>query len=209
MKKRYTHQLLTLLLSAAVCVNMCGCQSKTETVETAQPAAVSTETATAATDKDGNKVATAADFSKVTICGTEFNMPCKASDFTGDFSIDTESEKWNSYSICYKNTHIAILGYDEDIKKVNLKKHKPKSILLTEKSHYNINGFTDDMDSDQLIQYFGEPDDMLKDDNGIIIAAKYVFNDDTTKIGTVLISKVTTVSEDTKYEVFISFRDDE
>ncbi len=199
------NKILPLILAAIMSVNLSGCGNSTG-ANGSQPA--ETNAATIVTDENGNKVATAADFSKVTICGTEFTMPCKASDFTGDFSVDNKSEKWNSYSICYKDSPVAILGYDEDIEKVNLKKHKPNSILLIEESHYNINGFTDDMDSDQLIHHLGEPNECLTDDNGIITTAKYNFTDDATKIDTVIISKIKPVSEDSRYHVFISFRGD-
>ena len=199
------NKLMPLLMALVMSVNLSGCGNRAGAESGQSETTVSTSTVT---DENGNKVATAADFSKVTICGTEFTMPCKASDFKGDFYVDTKSEKWNQFSICYKDTPVAILKFDEDIEKVNLKKHNPNSIFLFEDSHYNINGFTDDMDSNQLIQYFGEPNECLTDDNGIITSAKYNINDNATKIETVIISKIKPVSEDSRYHVFISFRGD-
>ncbi len=158
------NKIMPLILTAIMSVNLSGC-GNTGT-NGSQPA--ETSSATIVTDENGNKFATAADFSKVTICGTEFTMPCKASDFTGDFSVSdkptNENDTW--YAIYYKDVPVGSICYKTE-SKINFETSIPSIILLwteTETISYSVDGIDLPTTYDEVIKHFGTPNKELISD---------------------------------------------
>ena len=161
------NKILPLILIAIMSMNLSGCGNTG--ADGSQPA--ETSSATIVTDENGNKVATAADFSKVTICGTEFTMPCKASDFTGDFSVSDkptyENDTW--YTIYYKDVPVGYIYYKPE-RQYDLETSFPPAINLWSNDNtvsYSINEVILPTSYNELINHFGKPNRELKSENSV------------------------------------------
>ena len=97
-------------------------------------------------------------FSEITISGTKFQLPCKASDFSGDFSYKPSDQSEGWYDIYYQNTNTGSFVY-EDVYNYDIEKDYIYSLSVY--GDFEIGGFVSGQKQSDAVKYFGEPDETI------------------------------------------------
>ena len=180
-------KLLMLLLTVVMSTNMSGCRGTADAADIGQPPGVVAEQTDAKTDtaladdydptKDESlKEPCKEDFSKITICGREFDMPCKIEDFSGKGFSHIQTK--DGYAIKYKNDSIGERLSFNDPEPGYLYYFTFSDYDSSFNSVYSINGFQSDMSSSELLNSLGRPYSYAKnEDTGNIDIITYKFDD--------------------------------
>lgn len=161
---RAFNKIVPMILIVFMSMNMSGCGNGTGTTSS-QPA--ETSAAVQSVDGQNNSAQSSTEmFSKVTVYGTEFTMPCNASVFTGDFSVKKFDEAEGHYDIIYKKIRIGDLYY-KDRKKIDLKNDTPDSICFDYSNELNINELSGiSLTYDSVLEKYNTPNKAIKDEDG-------------------------------------------
>ena len=174
---RVNYKTFPFLLSSLIVIGTTACGGKVDTEEKVVSSEITAEL----------RNPTAEDFSKITVCGTEFSLPCKPDDFSGDFSVK-EEENNKYYNIYCKDT---LVGH------VMKATNDTENLLLysfNEDSKFSIGYFSVLMHYDDVERIFGKPTKEFKDDNGVIMVVHYEFDDFTVMFDSVMVEEPSEVN---------------
>ena len=176
------NKLMPLLMAVTISVNLSGCGNKAG-AESGYPVETSSSTpGTLVTELPDDYDPTTdmslkepcwEDFSKITICGREFNIPCEPEDFDGDFAfVGTEKE----HPITYKEELIgAYTLYDKDESDYSYC-FSVFGATPTIPALFSVKDVTSDMSYIDVINCFGRPS-RISVRNGKVYTVVYNFDD--------------------------------
>ena len=117
------------------------------------------------------------DFSKITICGQEFDMPLNVDDFTGEFQIKEGKE--GEYAILYQDSIIVIFEYLTDSDEISKAEYTYLYSIsgsdFASNEVFSINNYKSSLGLSELLQTLGRPTKIDRDDKGCIRSVYYVF----------------------------------
>lgn len=161
---RAFNKIVPMILIVFMSMNMSGCGNSTGT-NAGQPEETSTEVRSV-DEGDNSDSGSSEMFSRVTVYGTKFTMPCDVNDFKGDFSVKKSKESEGFYSIIYKKERIGDLYY-KDREKIDLKKDIPDSICFDYSNELNINELSGiSLTYDSVLEKYNTPNKAIKDEDG-------------------------------------------